>query len=74
MDIEPQLVFKENLSSLGPRDCEEGAQSRDVVVNQRNIMNPVADMAALCRFYRSRTTGTLEPDGTGVWPHGALVM
>ena len=32
------------MSSLGPRDCEEGAQSRDVVVNQRNIMNPVADM------------------------------
>ena len=52
-------------------------RSHEMLVNQRNRVNPVADTAALknlCRFYRSRITGTLEPDGTGVWPHGALVL
>jgi len=43
-------------------------------VNQRNIVNPVADKAALSRFYRSLITGILEPTGTFVWPLGVLVL
>ena len=41
-----------------------------ISVNQRSIVNPVADKAALSRFYRSLITGTLEPTVTFVWPLG----
>jgi len=40
-----------------------------MLANQLN-----ADTAALCKFYRSRIAETLEPSGTGVWPHGLLVL
>ena len=72
MDLQLQLVFQERLSLLGPRDCEEAA-SHIIPVNQRNTVNPVADKAALSRFYRS-ITETLEPTGTIVWPLGVLVL
>ena len=45
-----------------------------IPVNQRNIVNPVGDKAALSRFYRSLITGILEPTGTFVWPLGVLVL
>ena len=55
-------------------DVTVNLTDHEILFNQRNIGNPVADMAALCRFYRSSITGTLEPAGTSVWLHGALVL
>ena len=43
MDIEPEPVFQERFSLLGHETVKK-LRSHEMLVNQRNRVNPVADM------------------------------
>ena len=73
MDLQLQLVFQEGSAYSGHGTVMKPPVHM-ISVNQRSIVNPVADKAALSRFYRSLITGTLEPTVTFVWPLGVLVL